>query len=196
MELIEKNVASTQVKTCNSGQDRLSEIVSAVNQRRQLFYRLALRYLGNAADAEDAVQDALLLAIKKLDHFRGDAQISSWLTRIVINVSLMKLRRRSRDPQVSIDALTWGQDNQTSLQIFVDCRPDPEEIVRRGEYSERLRQVVLCLSPVLRRTYQLRDEGELSIRETARILGVPEGTVKTREVRTRAKLKQLMQRPR
>src|SRR5580658_9396110 len=64
-------------------------------------YRRAFRYLGNAADAEDAVQDALLSALKNLEHFRGDAQMSTWLIAIVTNAALTQLRKRARGMYVS-----------------------------------------------------------------------------------------------
>ena len=67
-------------------------------------YRYAYRFLGNEADAEDAVQDALLAAYKHLNQFRGDAQLSTWLTSIVINCARMHLRKRSRHIHVSLDS--------------------------------------------------------------------------------------------
>src|SRR5260370_15702501 len=67
------------------------------------FYRRAYRYLGNAADAEDAVQDALLSAFKHLDQFKGEAPMSTWLTAIVTNSARMHLRRRPRQIHVSLD---------------------------------------------------------------------------------------------
>jgi RNA polymerase sigma-70 factor (ECF subfamily) len=190
--MIVKDAADTQTGTCHQGRDRLDEIVMVANQRRQFLHRMALRYLRNAAEAEDAVQDALLLAIKKIDQFKGDAPLSTWITRIVINVSLMRIRRRSREPQVSVDASNWNEDNQLYLQTFVDDHPDPEKVLCREESSDRLRQMARRLSPSLRQTHQLRDIHELSIRETANILGISEAAVKARATRARQKLKKLM----
>src|SRR5271165_4531696 len=68
-----------------------------------LLHRSAYRLLGNAADAEDAVQDALLSACKHLDQFRGESQISTWLTTIVFNSARMRLRQRPRQVHVSLD---------------------------------------------------------------------------------------------
>src|SRR6201987_6442388 len=67
------------------------------------FYRSAYRQLGNEADAEDAVQDALLAGYKHLDQFKGQAQMSTWLTSIVVNCARMQLRRRTSQPHVSPD---------------------------------------------------------------------------------------------
>src|SRR5260370_25594271 len=69
-----------------------------------VLYRYAYRLLGNKADAEDAVQDALLAAYKHLNQFRGDAQLSTWLTMIVINCARMHLRKRSRYIHISLDS--------------------------------------------------------------------------------------------
>ena len=74
------------------------------------FRRIALRLLGNIADAEDAVQDAFLSAFTHLDQFRGQAKMSTWLTAIVINVARMKLRRRSPQAQIPLDE-THGEQN-------------------------------------------------------------------------------------
>src|SRR5438874_10317295 len=67
------------------------------------FYRKAYRHLGNAADAEDAVQDALLSAYEHLDQFKGQSQMSTWLTTIVINCARMHLRKRPRQSHLSLD---------------------------------------------------------------------------------------------
>ena len=81
--------------------ERAQELDSVVSRYLPMFYRRAFRLLGNMADAEDAVQDALLSAYKHLGQFRGQAQLSTWLTTIVTNAALMKLRRR--DGYLSLD---------------------------------------------------------------------------------------------
>jgi RNA polymerase sigma-70 factor (ECF subfamily) len=188
------NSRSALTKTGYQRREQLNDIVVVANERRRLFHQLALRYLGNTADAEDAVQDALLLAIKNIGQFKGNAQLSTWLTRIVINASLMKLRRRSRYLQFPVEPLYGPKGNEIPLQIFIDHRPNPEEILRKEEESTRLQRMAALLSPVLQQTYHLREVQKLSIRETARILGVSEGAVKARGSRARARLKQLMKR--
>jgi RNA polymerase sigma-70 factor (ECF subfamily) len=155
-------------------------------------YRMAYRILGNAADAEDAVQDALLAAYTHLDQFRGQAQISTWLTTIVLNCARLQLRRRLRHVQVSLDEGT--ADVQPVSERLADHRPNPEDECTESELSARLTHLHSYLSPTLRRTFQLRDVDGLSIRETARILGVPAGTVKAQSARARKRLKELMWR--
>ena len=157
-------------------------------------YRRAYRILGNAADAEDAVQDALLAAYTHLDQFRGQSQISTWLTTIVLNCARLQLRRRLRHVQVSLDGCTADLQPVSVSERLADHRPNPEDECTESELSARLTHLHSYLSPTLRRTFQLRDVDGLSIRETARILGVPTGTVKAQSARARKRLKELMWR--
>jgi RNA polymerase sigma-70 factor (ECF subfamily) len=157
-------------------------------------YRRAYRILGNAADAEDAVQDALLAAYTHLDQFRGQAQISTWLTTIMLNCARLQLRRRAKHVQVSLDESTGEPQSVSASERLADHRPDPEDEYIESELSTRLTHLHSQLSPTLRRTFLLRDVDGLSIRETARILGVPTGTVKAQSARARKRLKELMWR--
>jgi len=152
------------------------------------FYRCALGLLGNAADAEDAVQEALLAAYKHINQFRGQSQISTWLTTIVRNCALMQLRKRSRQIHFSLDE-QFGEDQPRSLwEGLADERPSPEDEFRNSELTARLRKCTALLSPTLRKAFQLRVVDGLSILETARVLGVPQGTVKAQLARARAKI--------
>jgi RNA polymerase sigma-70 factor, ECF subfamily len=158
------------------------------------FHRKAYQLLRNAADAEDAVQEALLAAYTHLDQFKGESQISTWLTSIVLNCARMQLRRRSRQAYVSLDEPIGEIQARSVSEQIADRRPTPEDECRAAELSTRLNHFRAQLSPTLRRTFQLRDIAGLSIRETARILGIPHGTVKARSARARKKLKDLMRR--
>jgi RNA polymerase sigma factor (sigma-70 family) len=155
-------------------------------------YRRAFHILGNTADAEDAVQDALLAAYTHLNQFKGQAQISTWLTTIVLNCARMQLRRRSRHVYVSLDESNG--DLQPLSEGLADHRPNPEDVSIESELSARLSHLHRQLSPTLRRAFQLRNIDGLSIRETARILGVPTGTVKAQSARARKRLKHWMPR--
>jgi RNA polymerase sigma-70 factor, ECF subfamily len=170
------------------------ELQSIVSTRSPALYRSAYRLLGNVADAEDAVQDALLAAYKHLDQFQGRSQMSTWLTTIVHNSARMQLRTRLRQPLVSLDE-SPGEGKEGSLSdCLADGGPNPEEECRQSELNKRLRHLTTQLSPTLLKTFQLRDVEGLSIRETAQLLGVPIGTVKAQLARARKKLKQLMRR--
>jgi RNA polymerase sigma-70 factor (ECF subfamily) len=185
----------------NNEPDELPSAEGAAQQLEQIvasglppLYRRAYRILGNAADAEDAVQDALLAAYTHLHQFRGQAQISTWLTAILLNCARLQLRRRAKHVQVSLDEPTGGSQPVSVSERLADYRPNPEDECTESELNARLTHLHRQLSPTLRRTFQLRDVDGLSVRETARILGLPTGTVKAQSARARQKLKQLMRR--
>lgn len=157
-------------------------------------YRKAYRILGNTADAEDAVQDALLAAYTHLDQFRGQAQISTWLTTILVNCSRLQLRRRLRHVHVSFHESAAELQYVSLSERLADHRPTPEREFMESELKTRLSHLHKQLSPTLRRTFQLRDIEGRSIRETARILGVPTGTVKAQSARARKRLEEFMRR--
>jgi RNA polymerase sigma-70 factor (ECF subfamily) len=161
------------------------ELDSVVSRYLPMFYKRAFRFLGNMADAEDAVQDALLSAYKHLGQFRGQAQLSTWLTTIVTNAALMNVRRR--DSYLSLDEVQ-GEDGLTFLERLPDSKPSPEELCSAAEARDQLVEGARQLSPKLRRTLLLRDIDGLTTKETALVLGVPHGTVKAQLARARAKL--------
>ncbi len=175
-------------------ENRSREMQDVVSRYLPRFYRSAYRQLGNTADAEDAVQDALLSAHKCLDQFRGEAQMSTWLATIVINCARMQLRRRSRHPHVSLDEPTGDGQEYYWLERLAWSGPSPEDECRKSELHMRLMECVEQLSPSLRRAFQLSDFEGLALREVAHTLGVAEGTVKAQVSRARAKLSRLMVR--
>jgi RNA polymerase sigma-70 factor (ECF subfamily) len=170
--------------------DRSQELDCVVSRYLPMFYKRALRFLGNAPDAEDAVQDALLSAYRHLGQFRGQAQLSTWLMTIVTNAALMQLRRR-HNGYFSLDQ-EQGEEGLTFSERLPDSKPSPEEVCSTVEARNRLVEGVQRLSPKLRRAFQLRDIDGLTTKEAARALGVPEGTVKARLARARAKLAGIM----
>jgi RNA polymerase sigma-70 factor, ECF subfamily len=184
------------------GTDERDEIPSEEEAAQQLeqilasglppLYRRAYRILRNASDAEDAVQDALLAAYTHLHQFRGQAKISTWLTTIVLNCCRLQLRRRPGHVHVSLDESAGELQPLSVSERIADHRPNPEDEYSEFELSARLTHLRSYLSPTLRRTFQLREVEGLSIRETARILGVPTGTVKAQSARARKRLKELM----
>ena len=174
-------------------QSGVEELMNIFVDRWQSLYRIAMRQLENSADAEDAVQDAFLSAYTHLDQFKRQARMSTWVTTIVINSARMKLRRRPRYVHVTLSDQSQDHDSEQILEMLRDRRPNPEEVSQRNELTERAVRFATQLSPTLRRTYQLRDVHGLSIRDTANILRVPNGTVKAQVARARAKIRVLMQ---
>src|SRR5438309_3058582 len=113
------------------------EMEDVLSRRLPSFYRSAYRFLGNAADAEDAVQDALLSAYKHLDQFRGQAKMSTWLTAIVSNSARMQLRRLPRKIHISLDE-PIGEDQEYSMsEQLADRGPSPEDECRNSELHAR-----------------------------------------------------------
>ena len=170
----------------------LAEMLSVLSHCLPSLYRYAYRLLGNKADAEDAVQDALVAAFQHLNQFRGDAQLSTWLTTIVINCARMHLRKRSRYIHVSLDSRIGEEREYPLPDTLVDHRPNPEDEYHKAWANACLIESAARLSPALRRTFHLRYVDHLSVGETARVLGVPIGTVKAQTARAKAKLQKLV----
>jgi RNA polymerase sigma-70 factor (ECF subfamily) len=181
-----------QLNSAECYQSKVQELTDAITRHSLRFRRIALRHLSNIADAEDAVQDALLSALTHVHQFRGQAKMSTWLTTIVVNSARMKLRQRLAPVQLALDE----NDGQHDLleDVVSDTRPSPEEAYRKLEIAETLAHATSRLSPPLRITFQLRDVDGLSIRETADLLGVPTGTVKARLARARVRLREAMEK--
>jgi len=150
-----------------------------------ILFRIALRRLRNVEDAEDAVQDALLSAYKHAGQFEGRSQLSSWLTRIVINAAGMKLRGRPRREIVSLDQ-ALGDGETTLANELVDARPNPETICVRSEMEELLRRALTRVSSKQRIAFELREIAGFSTREAAQALGITTNTLKSRVGRARA----------
>jgi RNA polymerase sigma-70 factor (ECF subfamily) len=192
MQPVEAYVPEEQLReVINGNAEEMSEVLS---RRLPSFYRTAYRFLRNTADAEDAVQDALLSAYKHLSDFRGQSQLSTWLTVIVSNCARMHLRSRPRHLHVSIDEPIGEDQDLTLSERLADNRRTPEDECRDAQLKAELRRMASQLSPTLRRTFQLRDLDGLSIREVADVLNVPVGTIKAQSSRARAKLKRSMRR--
>jgi len=168
--------------------ERLKEFDNILSRGLPRFRRIAMRLLNNREDAEDAVQDAMLSAFKHIADFDGRAQMSTWLTAIVINAVRMQIRRRPRGQMLSLDRTTNEDPTTTLPEFLVDPRPTPEQ----SSEQRQLRHIVTQLAGGLRRSQRaallLRLKNGFSIKETAEILGVPVGTVKAQLARGRAKL--------
>ena len=188
MPSLEKLIAGGESAALESGTPAPSQMMAVLSHRLPYFHRYAYRLLGNKADAEDAVQDALLSAFKHLNQFRGKAHLSTWLTAIVINCARMHLRKQSRYIHVSLDSRIGEEREYPLSDTLVDHRPNPEDECHQAWANARLIESAARLSPTLRRTFHLRYVDHLSVCETARVLGVPIGTVKAQTARARAKV--------
>lgn len=158
-------------------------------RHNRALYQTALRVLGNPEDAEDALQEGLLSAYRNLPRFEGRSQFSTWLTRIVINAALMRLRSRRSRPAVSLE--NWTDDEKNSLppeERFAAEGPSPEDVAAGHELRDLLEENLGELSPLLRSAFLLREGQGLSTSEAARKLGVSENTLKARLWRARQQL--------
>jgi RNA polymerase sigma-70 factor (ECF subfamily) len=182
MPSLEKGIERGEGVALESGTPSPAQMMAVLSRRLPYLYRYAYRVLGNKADAEDAVQDALLAAFEHLDQFRGDAQLSTWLTAIVINCVRMQLCKRSRHIHISLESRIGEEQEHPLSDILVDDRPNPEDECHRSTLNARLMKSAAQLSPILRKTFHLRFVDHLSVCETARVLGVPTGTVKRKQL--------------
>ena len=192
MPVVQTN--ATDAQPVGPRQEDLQELTAIMTHRLQYFQRIAMRYLRNPQDAEDAVHDAFLSAYRHLGQFRGQAKMSTWLTTIVINSARMKARGRLRQPHISIDGLDNEDDQYSLLDRISDSRPNPEDLFRERELRNNVERLSSRLSPLLRETFNLRAFDELNIRETAAVLGVRETAVKARASRARAYVRRMLQR--
>jgi RNA polymerase sigma-70 factor (ECF subfamily) len=173
--------------------ERLREFDDVLPRVLPRFRRIAMRWLRNPEDAEDAVQDAMLSAFRHIARFDGRSQMSTWLTAIVLNAVRMRVRRCSRKPTLSLDRST--PDDEWSLsEVLADPRPTPEQAAEQSQLQELFHQWSGSLPASQRSALRLRIEEDLTIRETAEALGVPQGTVKARLARGRARLIQRFQK--
>ncbi len=155
-------------------------------------YRVARGVLKNDSDAEDAVQDTYLKAYTKLREFRGESSLSTWLTRIVLNEALMRLRQSRRTAEVT---KTFEQETQSAQIVRFPGMAqglDPEKQAATREVSRIIERAVDGLPIEFRVVFIMRCIEEMSIEETAEQLAIPEATVKTRLHRARALLRRAL----
>jgi RNA polymerase sigma-70 factor (ECF subfamily) len=155
---------------------------------------VARRFLRSEDDARDAVQDAFLAAFRNIERFEGQARLSTWLHRIVVNAALMKLRTRRRRPETSIEDLLPGflEDGHMShpASPWRKGDADPAELNQlRGLVLEKIQD----LPEGYRNVLMLRDIEDLDTEETAQLMGLSTGAVKTRLHRARQALRTLLE---
>lgn len=155
-------------------------------------YLTAFSVLKNVADAEDVAQEAVLSAFRHLADFRGESRFATWLLKITLNQARMRLRKQHRHSYRFLDDIIPNEERESLPGEVVDSRESPSEALERTELREILARAVKSLSKSYREVVILRDVRELSIAETAEILGVGEGVVKIRLMRARLQLRHLV----
>jgi len=199
-------MAEANVVVNNSGQAGTShelELIDRVQRgENALFYELvrpyerrvfaaAMAILRNESDAEDVAQEAMLKALRAIRQFRADARFSTWLIQITVNEALM---RRRKDRNNVIEAIDDRRDEESDYapRDFADWREIPSEALERKEVRQRLAQALASLDRKYREVFVLRDMEQLNIQETADALGISIASVKTRLLRARLMLRDLL----
>jgi RNA polymerase sigma-70 factor (ECF subfamily) len=167
-----------------------SKLVSRYDRR---IFRLARHITQNQEDAEDVLQEAFLKAFTHLDGFEGNSRFYTWLVRIAVNESLMKLRKRRSDRTVSLDEPTDTGDDEMVREIAV-WEETPEQRYSQEELRMLLDEAVDELAPIYRTVFLLRDVEELSTEETAQALDISVPAVKSRLLRARLQLREKLTR--
>jgi RNA polymerase sigma-70 factor (ECF subfamily) len=150
-------------------------------------YVMALSFLHNDADAEDAAQEAFLKAFRNLASFRGEAKFGTWLVSITLNEARSRIRKRDTIKMESLDEPPEDQGH-TSPYLLRDWKEIPSEALERKEIRLLLQSAITALPPIYREVFQLRDMEQLSVNEAAAALGITIGAVKVRLHRARMML--------
>ena len=164
-----------------------------MRRHNQTLFRTARAILREDAEAEDAVQEAYIKAIRGINTFRSDAKLSTWLVRITVNEALARLRRTRRTAAViPLAADLPGGDTMTDMTD--ENTPTPEEEALRGETRRVIESKIDDLPEAFRTVFVLRAIEEMSVEETAAVLDIPEATVRTRFFRARGLLRESIAR--
>jgi RNA polymerase sigma-70 factor (ECF subfamily) len=190
------------VNTALNGEEALVQLarggdVSAfselVKRYQSKIFRLARHITQHSEDAEDVLQETFLKAFTHLKDFEGNSKFYTWLVRIAVNESLMKLRKRRPERFVSLDEPVDTGDDQVVREIAV-WDETPEEKYSQEELRQILESAIEELAPIYRTVFLLRDVEELSTEETAQALGLSAPAVKSRLLRARLQLREKLTR--
>ncbi len=182
--------AAVVAKAQRGDSGAFSELVGRYERN---IFRLAQHITQNREDAEDVLQDTFLKAYEHLEQFQGNSKFYTWLVRIAVNESLMKLRKRKSDRTVSLDAPVETGDEPLAREIAV-WEENPEQRYSREELRAVLDRAVESLALPYRTVFALRDIDELSTEETAAALGLSIPAVKSRLLRARLQLRDRLTR--
>jgi RNA polymerase sigma-70 factor (ECF subfamily) len=193
-QTLASDVSDTEFAVRIASGDQLAfEALMRKHNRR--LYRTARAILKDDADAEDALQLAYLSAYRSIGGFRGDSRLSTWLTRIVANEAMMRLRRRRREALVvPLDSVSDNEGNIMTSEGIAEAGERPELAVTRGQTRALIERKIDALPDAFRAVFVLRALEELSVEDTAAALHIPEATVRTRFFRARSLLRESLAR--
>lgn len=161
-----------------------------MRRHNRRLYRLARAMLRDAAEAEDALQDAYLAAYQSLATFRGEASLATWLSRVVSNQCLARLRRQARRDNIVPMVVLPAVDEPEAAAMDAPEVETPDRALVRAELRAVLERKLDELPEAFRTVFVLRCVEELSVEETAQCLGIPEATVRSRHFRARSLLRE------
>ena len=177
------------VKRIQNGEpDKFYELVKPYERR---VYTAAFAILRNAADAEEVAQEAILKAFANLRQFRAESKFSTWLIQIAVNEARMRRRKEHAEIMEPIGE-RQEEDGTYAPREFADWREIPSEALERSEVRELLLESLASLGSKYREVFVLRDIQHLSIEEVADALGISRASVKTRLLRARLMLRDLL----
>lgn len=168
---------------------------SLMRRYNRVLYRTARSILKDDTEAEDALQDAYLQAYRAMAKFRGDATLSTWLTRIVINEAIARSRKTARRAQVFvIGAAPQEEPEAAEVDMSESHMERPEQAAARAETRRLLEKKIDDLPDAFRTVFILRALEEMTVEETAACLSIPEATVRTRYFRAKGLLREALSR--
>ncbi|MGA8488935.1 MAG: sigma-70 family RNA polymerase sigma factor [Terriglobales bacterium] len=159
--------------------------------QRTVYYK-TLPILRSEQEAEDAAQETMLKALKNLHTFRAESKFSTWLISIAVNEARARLRHGRILRLESVDHPVKDDHGNFTAAMITDPREVPLQALERKELHQMLQQAIASLPRIYREVLQLRDVEELSIAETAALLGVSQGAVKTRLLRARLRMQKIL----
>ena len=162
---------------------------------QRVVYASALSLLHNETEAEDCAQDAFIKAFCHLHEFKGESKFGSWVVRIALNEAKMKLRKLRPGLYESLDLSResdGGEEREYVPQVLQDWREIPSESLERSEVREIIERAIKSLPTIYREVFVLREVQDYDIATTAEILGVSDAVVKTRLVRARLQMRDLL----
>jgi RNA polymerase sigma factor (sigma-70 family) len=165
-----------------------------MRKHNRRLYRVARSLLRDDAEAEDALQESYISAYRALGDFRGEAQLATWLTRIVVNECMTRLRRSARRdnivPIVSAPVQLAEEEDAMAQQPSRADTDTPDGALVRAELRALLERKIDELPQDFRAVFVMRSVEEMSVQETAECLGIAEATVRTRDFRARSLLRE------
>lgn len=162
-----------------------------MRKHNRMLFRTARAILRDDAEAEDALQEAYVKAFRSMDAFRAESKLSTWLARIVANEALMRLRKQARRAEiVPIQPTATVQELEQAMDTDSDNAPDAA--AERRQMRRVLESQIDALPDIYRTVFMLRAVEELSVEETAAVLGLPAATVRTRFFRARSMLREML----